>query len=357
MYIYKVVLTGGPRSGKTSLIKELRKEYSKRDDIVLITVPETASLLRNNGITSDVMQSTYDFQNLLFKVQYFKEKQAESVAQRISEKKDVVIVYDRGLLDNKAYLNSQEEFDSILKSHACKELEILDKYDLIIDLISTAGSEYGYETGTNEARFEDEGEAIKTDIKTTEAWLGHKNIKIVKPSETFEEKYAKVSNLIDILVKSNRSFFVEKRINPIDSINLSDFKDGKTKRITTMEYDLDYKMPTLGRYRIYERTYKGCVSYLLQTYRNFDIVKRIDSIKSIDEATANAFIEQFGIETMRKKDEIYYYRDGEIRRVNIYDDSINETVEYDSSFESKEKEITDSNKVLQKRFDNRHIIC
>ena len=40
--IYRVVLTGGPASGKTTLISRILKEFKQDDGWRVITIPETA---------------------------------------------------------------------------------------------------------------------------------------------------------------------------------------------------------------------------------------------------------------------------------------------------------------------------
>ena len=43
--IYRVVLTGGPASGKTTLISRILKEFKQDDGWRVITIPETATEL------------------------------------------------------------------------------------------------------------------------------------------------------------------------------------------------------------------------------------------------------------------------------------------------------------------------
>ena len=49
--IVKIVLTGGPAAGKTTLISRILKEFKQDDGWKVITIPETATdLIANFGI-------------------------------------------------------------------------------------------------------------------------------------------------------------------------------------------------------------------------------------------------------------------------------------------------------------------
>mgnify|MGYP003304886190 CR=1 FL=1 len=48
--VKRIVLTGGPGSGKTSVLEKINQVYSSEGYKVII-VPETATELMNNGIT------------------------------------------------------------------------------------------------------------------------------------------------------------------------------------------------------------------------------------------------------------------------------------------------------------------
>ena len=41
--IVRIVLTGGPAAGKTSLVSRILKEFKKEDGWKVITIPETAT--------------------------------------------------------------------------------------------------------------------------------------------------------------------------------------------------------------------------------------------------------------------------------------------------------------------------
>ena len=101
---YKIVLTGGPCGGKTDSIGFLSKKLIEQDYSVNI-VNETAKSLLKLGYMPSINISTFDFQNLLFKIQFLNEY--------MSEGKSNILLCDRGLFDGKVYID-ESDFQKIL---------------------------------------------------------------------------------------------------------------------------------------------------------------------------------------------------------------------------------------------------
>ena len=89
MKTYKIVLTGGPCGGKTDSIEFLSQKLTEQNYLVKI-VDETANSLLKLGYMPSENISTFDFQNLLFKIQFLNEYMSES--------KTNILLCDRGLL-------------------------------------------------------------------------------------------------------------------------------------------------------------------------------------------------------------------------------------------------------------------
>lgn len=119
MGTYKIVLTGGPCGGKTESIKFLSNALSENKYSVK-TVDETATSLLNLGYEPKKNISLFDFQNLLFKIQFLKEY--------ISENKSNILLCDRGLLDAKTYIGDND-FKKVLELNRLDEGKILSTYD------------------------------------------------------------------------------------------------------------------------------------------------------------------------------------------------------------------------------------
>ena len=145
MEVKKIVLTGGPRGGKTTIVNSIQ-DYFKGKNVSLITVPETASLMSVNGIPiQSRSEKIIKFQDMVYRMQTAKEKVAEESVDFLPEDRDVYIIYDRGVLDNRAYL-SDENFSKLLNKYNGNELEIASKYDYVIGLSSSSNIDGLYST-------------------------------------------------------------------------------------------------------------------------------------------------------------------------------------------------------------------
>ena len=127
--ITRIVLTGGPAAGKTTLISRILKEFKQDDGWKVITIPETATdLISGFGIRPfGNCVSMLDFQYFVIDDQLHKERLALKAAQMVPEE-NVLVIYDRALLDDKAYI-TDEEFREVLASFGTTEAEILTHYD------------------------------------------------------------------------------------------------------------------------------------------------------------------------------------------------------------------------------------
>lgn len=119
MDTYKIVLTGGPCGGKTESIQFLSDKLIEQHYSVKI-IDETANSLLKLGYMPSVNISIFDFQNLLFKIQFLKEY--------ISEGKSKVLLCDRGLFDGKVYIDNND-FKKILELNKLNEEKVFSTYD------------------------------------------------------------------------------------------------------------------------------------------------------------------------------------------------------------------------------------
>src|SRR5690606_315457 len=149
---YKIVLTGGPCGGKSTGLSLIEQELTEKGYKVLV-VPETATELITGGIRPDEIALEL-FQDCLLNLQRKKESIYLGVAQQVDNSKGVVILFDRGCLDAKAFMG-QKGYTKMLKNNNLKELEVRDFYDGIFHLMTAAnGAEDFYTLGNNKARME-----------------------------------------------------------------------------------------------------------------------------------------------------------------------------------------------------------
>ena len=187
--ITKIVLTGGPAAGKTTLISRILHEFKQEDGWRVITIPETATeLISGFGIRPfGGCMSMLAFQDFVVADQLHKEKLALDAAQVVPED-NILIIYDRALMDDKAYI-TDEEFAEVLSHFGGRtEAQVLAGYDAVLHLVTCAkGAEFAYNLG-NAARTETLESAREMDDRTLRAWRGHPNLQIIDNSVNFDEK-------------------------------------------------------------------------------------------------------------------------------------------------------------------------
>lgn len=193
--VLKVAITGGPCGGKTTSLQLIANTFREKGYKVY-TISETATDLINSGVKpyGDDKIAITDFQDYIFMNQVNKENLYDEIAEK--DDKDVIIICDRGILDNRAYL-TDEQFEQILEKHNMTEAEIIPKYDLVVHLVTCAnGKPEEYSNGNNKARTETLIEAIKKDKDTQDSWASHPNFRIIGNETGFNEKMERVLNLI-----------------------------------------------------------------------------------------------------------------------------------------------------------------
>ena len=202
-HITKIVLTGGPAAGKTTLISRILREFKQEDGWKVITIPETATdLISGFGIRPfGNCVSMEDFQYFVIDDQLHKEKLALKAAEMVPEE-NVLVIYDRAIFDDRAYI-SQEQFEKTLAYFGKTPDEIMKGYDAVLHLVTCAkGAEFAYNFG-NAARYENVETAREKDDITLEAWKSHPHVYIIDNSIDFEEKINRaVSKIYEILGQS-----------------------------------------------------------------------------------------------------------------------------------------------------------
>ena len=171
-------------AGKTTGLCNLEEALTQRGFKVIV-VPETATELISSGICPWEL-ATNEFQTLLIERQINKEETTRKAVKFLN--RDVVIFYDRGLLDNKAYM-SYKLFKKILAEKNLAEVQARDRYDAVFHLVTAAdGAEEYYTLSNNAARKETPEEARRLDRITRNSWVGHPHLRVIDNSTNFEQK-------------------------------------------------------------------------------------------------------------------------------------------------------------------------
>jgi len=203
--VYKVCLTGGPCAGKTSASSMLKDRLSSRYEMFFL--PEMASLTIHAGVNiipSEFTPETHQiFTESIMKVQMELEDYYSAIAA--IQKRDVIIICDRGCIDNLAYC-SKEVKEKILHDSGWTMEKIRDeRYDAVIHLVTAAdGAEKFYTLQNNTARSETPEVARWLDKRTQAVWNGHPNFQIISNHkvESFKHKmdevYRAICRVIDV---------------------------------------------------------------------------------------------------------------------------------------------------------------
>ncbi len=207
--ISKIVITGGPCGGKSTAMTWIEHNLSKRGYKVLF-IPETASELILGGVAPWTVNTNYDFQKALVSLQIQKEQVFEMAAKDMDDQK-ILIVADRGILDNKAYMTG-EEFNRLCLELGGSEVAFRDNYDAVFHLVTAAqGASKFYTLSNNKARTETPEEAIEMDRKLISCWTGHPYLRIIDNSTDFNTKMKRLVNEITQFLGEPDPYEIERK--------------------------------------------------------------------------------------------------------------------------------------------------
>ena len=196
--IRKIVVTGGPCAGKSTATGWIQQAFSKQGYTVLF-IPETATELISGGVAPWTCGTNLDYQRCQVQLQLEKERIFLQAAMTMPGEK-FLIVCDRGIMDNLAYM-THDEFLIILDELGLKEKELMLSYDAIFHLVSAAkGLSQFYTLDNNTARTETPEQAAILDDKVLTAWHEHPQLHIIENCSGFNHKMEHLVNEIaDVL--------------------------------------------------------------------------------------------------------------------------------------------------------------
>ena len=276
--ITNIVITGGPCAGKTTAMSWIQNAFIERGYYVLF-VPETATELITGGIAPWTMQTNLDYQIHQMRLQIEKEKIFKSAAEKIFNYDKILIVCDRGIMDNKAYM-TEGEFNYALSELNLNETEIRDNYDAVFHLVSAAkGAEEFYTLENNKARTETIEEAREMDDKLISAWTGHPHFRVIDNYQGFEEKIKKLITEISSFLGEPEPYEIERKflIKFPDLTILDNNPNCRKVEIiqTYLNSDNDDEI------RIRQRGENGNYIYYKTVKKKIDNLKRIEKEKRL----------------------------------------------------------------------------
>lgn len=207
--ITTIVITGGPCGGKSTAMNWIQKQFTKQGYTVLF-VPETATELITGGVAPWTCGSNLDYQKCQMRLQLAKEKVFRMAAESMPGEK-ILIVCDRGSLDNRAYM-TELEFAQVLSGLNCNEVELRDSYDAVFHLVTAAkGAAEFYTTANNAARTETVEQAAALDDKLIAAWTGHPHLRIIDNATDFDDKMKRLLTEISTFLGEPEPLEIERK--------------------------------------------------------------------------------------------------------------------------------------------------
>lgn len=190
----KIVLTGGPCSGKTTVLSVLREAFTDR----VCLVPEAATLLLTGGFPVPGKHVPWSerwqvaFESAVLPVQRAME---DTYALMAEAKGYPLLICDRGILDGAAYVPGGLD-------HFCEEngLDLADcmaRYHAVIHLESLAIADpTNYGKSGNDQRFEPLERAQEIEMATRDAWSRHPRRLFIEGGRGIEKKILEVMSLV-----------------------------------------------------------------------------------------------------------------------------------------------------------------
>ena len=269
--ITKIVLTGGPCAGKTTAMNWIQNNFVKQGYKVIF-IPETATELITSGFAPWDTRTNVDFQDIVLNLQLEKERIFETAAKSLSNEK-ILLVCDRGIMDNKAYM-SKKDFNNLLKKNRLDEIQLRDSYDAVFHLVTAAKGAKEYYNLDNEARTETIEEASRLDDLLISSWTGHPHLRIIDNTCDFEEKMKRLMREIAATLGEPNPYEIERKFL-IEMPNLEYLESlpncEKVKIVQTYLKSNDDE-----EIRIRQRGNNGSYTYSKTRKINIDSLKRIE---------------------------------------------------------------------------------
>lgn len=308
--VTKVVITGGPSSGKTECIYKVKEHFEKLGYKVIV-IPSVGTALIQCGIYPWDAVNEDDFERMNLGAKIKLEEIADEAVSNINASK-ILILCERGTVDVKAY-TSNRNFQQICKEYNTSEEELKNAYDAVFHLKTVAK---GYRDQYKQVpvyRKEDPDTAIYLDDKVIEAWSGHSNFRIIDAYPYFEDKMMKLINEISYVLHEEDKAYVEKKY----LISMPDVEQ-------LMKNKQCRKVHVKQHYIIDEtRQEKEKIVLRRENNKNFyyKVVKK-NKVKYSNSITADKYINKLEDENKKfyhiHKDRYYYIFDSRCIKIDVF---------------------------------------
>jgi nicotinamide riboside kinase len=179
----RIVFTGGPSGGKTSLIEVVLRHFGAK----VTAIPEAATILYSGGFPRKPGSASMKH---IQRAIYYVVRELEDLSFTMEPKK--IALCDRGTLDNMAYWpKGGKGFLEAVESTMEKEL---NRYDIVIHLSPPLNQDI-YRLSTT--RIESHSKALELDKKTQEVWKAHPRRFIISDEPDFLIKVNKAIKILE----------------------------------------------------------------------------------------------------------------------------------------------------------------
>lgn len=186
----RIVLTGGPCAGKTTLSQMIERAFHNS----VVSVPEAASILFSGGFPRfKALEARRATQRAIYSVQKSLET---SYGAQFSDR---VLVFDRGTVDGAAYW--PEGTEAFFQDQGTTLETELARYTGVIYLESAGREDYVQHKSKNPNRIETWEEAKQLDQETRKLWERHPSFTLVRNSRSFERKVLEVLAAVAVHIK------------------------------------------------------------------------------------------------------------------------------------------------------------
>lgn len=296
----EIVLTGGPSAGKTTGLAHLVDHLGGRGWRVLV-VPEVASLVIAGGVADIGRLAAEDrprylaVQERITRMQWSLRAHFLQLSADLGDDK-VVILHDRGIIDNGAYMDADEFAGVVDRALGRAPAEVAACYDAVIHLTTAAdGAAYAYTLDNNAARTEDPAAAIQVDRLVRDAWLGHPHFIVIgnRPGCGFDAKLARLTAAVLGILGEPEPVEIERKWL-LAAAPPADVLAGAVP-VDIVQFYLEPDVDGAER-RVRERIQDGHASYFLTTKTAVpgDASQRIEHESSIDAETYHRLVAEAG---------------------------------------------------------------
>jgi predicted ATPase len=187
----RIVLTGGPGSGKTVVSAAIGRWKPQK----YIAVPEAATQVYSAAKTRWDLVDRVGQRELQRRIYHLQRGQEDAVEAAHPGK---IVIFDRGTIDGAAYWpDGPENYWLDLKTTLEAELA---RYDMVIWMQTAAAIGIYDGAESNSVRFEDARGAVEAGEKLVKLWGSHGNFVRIEAKPTLEEKIAEVRGILDAMV-------------------------------------------------------------------------------------------------------------------------------------------------------------